>query len=103
MLYKGNTLWFSVYGNPNYFPYKNYVNLPLVGNDEIVSINYFRGSYIVFTKERIYRISGYYPDITITMINDSIGCIAPNSIKSFNNTLVFLTYDGSLNKTIHTD
>ena len=94
VLYKGNTIWWSVYGNPNYFPYKNYVNLPLIGSDEIVSINYFRGSHIVFTKERIFRISGAFPDITITLVNDSIGCIAETSVRAFNNTLVFLTYDG---------
>ena len=94
VLYKGNTIWWSVYGNPNYFPYKNYVNLPLLGVDEIVSINYFRGSYIVFTKERLFRISGVFPDISIVLLNDSIGCIAEGSIRAFNNTLVFLTYDG---------
>lgn len=94
VIYSGNTLWYSVEGNPNYFPYKNYVQLPLLGNDEIVSINYFRGTYMVFTKERIYRISGYFPDITVTLVNDSIGCIDAGSIRSFNNTLVFLTYDG---------
>lgn len=94
VIYSGNTLWYSVEGNPNYFPYKNYVQLPLLGNDEIVSINYFRGTYMVFTKERIYRISGYFPDITVALVNDSIGCLDAGSIRSFNNTLVFLTYDG---------
>lgn len=94
VIYSGNTFWYSVEGNPNYFPYKNYVQLPLLGNDEIVSINYFRGTHMVFTKERIYRISGYFPDITVTLVNDSIGCLDAGSIRSFNNTLVFLTYDG---------
>jgi hypothetical protein len=61
-----------------------------------MSINYFKGSYIIFTKERIYKMSGNFnaSDFQIQIVNDSIGCISAYSVKGLNNTLVFMTHDG---------
>ena len=96
VIYKGNTIWFSDLFEFTYFPNYNFINLPLFPEDTIVSINYFRGSYIVFTKERIYRISGAFgtSEFAVTLINDSIGCVAPYSVRSFDNTIAFLSKDG---------
>lgn len=96
MLYAGNTLVFSDPFKFNYFPNYNYITLSLEPDDSIQSINYFRGSHIIFTKERIYRISGTLgmEDFKIVLINDVIGCVSPDSVRSINNTLVFLSKDG---------
>lgn len=94
--YKGNTIWFSDFRRFNYFPSNTYFNLSLTTDDEITSINYFRGSYIIFTRKMIWKMRGNLDqgNITFEILNDSIGCIAPKSVKSFNNTLVFMSRDG---------
>jgi len=96
IIYKENIIWFSDLYQFDYIPNYNYVVLPLNPNDKIMSINYFKGSYIIFTKERIYKMSGTFgnPDFQIQIVNDSIGCISAFSVKGFNNTLVFMTHDG---------
>jgi hypothetical protein len=94
--YKENIIWFSDLYQFDYIPNYNYVVLPLSPNDKIMSINYFKGSYIIFTKDKIYKMSGTFgaEDFQIQMINDTIGCISSFSVKGFNNTLVFMTHDG---------
>ena len=96
VLYKENIVWFSDLYQFDYIPNYNYIILPLTPDDRITSINYFKGSYIIFTKERIYKMSGTFGsnDFQIQVINDSIGCINSYSVKPFNNTLVFMTRDG---------
>lgn len=94
--YRGNTIWFSDFRRFNYFPSNTYFNLSLTSDDEITSINYFRGSYIIFTRKSIWKMRGNLDqgNITFEILNDSIGCIAPKSVKPFNNTLVFMSRDG---------
>ena len=96
VLYKENIVWFSDLYQFDYIPNYNYIILPLTPDDRITSINYFKGSYIIFTKERVYKMSGTFgaDDFQVQVINDAIGCISPYSVKPFNNTLVFMTRDG---------
>lgn len=96
VLYKGNTMWFSDLYNFSYYPNFNYVTLSLDTNDSIQKIAYFRGQHIIFTKERLYRMSGAFgtDDFRILLISDEIGCISPDSVRSINNTLIFLARDG---------
>jgi len=105
--YKGNTLWYSELSQFDYLPNLNFILLPLTSDDEIVSINYFRGSHIVFTKEKIFRISGRFEteNYQVANINEMIGCIAPQSIRNINNSLVFLSKNGlyTLVATYYTD
>lgn len=95
-IYSGNTIWFSDLFTFNYFPESNYVVLPINGDSEITKIAYFRGSYIILTTDSIYRMSGTFgsDDFSVVLISDSIGCIAPDSVRGINNTLVFLSIDG---------
>lgn len=111
VLYGGNTLLYSEpystvkdsFGNTqgfSYFTNKNWISFPLSMGDEIVKIGFYRGSHIIFTKESIYRLSGVLGDINtleVVMINDSIGCVSPDSVRSINNTLVFLSETGIYN------
>jgi len=94
--YGGNTIWFSDFRRFNYFPSNTYFNLSLSSDDEITSINYFRGSYIIFTRNTIWKMRGNLDqgNISFQILNDSIGCIAPKSVRPFNNTLVFMSRDG---------
>jgi hypothetical protein len=94
--YKENIIWFSDLYQFDYIPNYNYVILPLSPNDRITNISYFKGSYIIFTKDKIYKMSGSFgsADFRIQIINDSIGCIAGYSVRGLNNTLVFMTHDG---------
>jgi hypothetical protein len=96
ILYKDNIIWFSALYQFDYIPSWNYVVLPLTTDDRITNISYFKGSYMIFTKERIYKMSGIFgtPEFQIQIVNDSIGCISPHSVKPFNNTLVFMSHDG---------
>ena len=94
--YKENIIWFSDLYQFDYIPNYNYIILPLQQNDRITGIVYFKGSYMIFTRERIYKMSGTFntPDFQVQLVSDAIGCINPYSIKAFNNTIVFMTRDG---------
>jgi hypothetical protein len=96
VLYKNNIIWFSDLYQFDYIPNYNYIILPLTADDFITGIVYFKGSYMIFTKERIYKMSGTFGtgDFQIQIVSDAIGCISPFSIKAFNNTIVFMTHDG---------
>lgn len=96
VFYKGNSIYFSEQFQYDYVPNLNYVLLPLRSTDEITHINFFRGSYIIFTKESIWRMSGtiFGTDFLVVKVNDFIGCIAPDSVKAVNNNLLFLSAQG---------
>jgi hypothetical protein len=96
VLYKDNIIWFSDLYQFDYIPNYNFIILPLTPDDTITSINYFKGSYMIFTKERIYKLSGTFggQDFQVQLVSDAIGCISPYSVKPFNNTLVFMSADG---------
>jgi hypothetical protein len=96
VLYKNNIIWFSDLYQFDYIPNYNYIILPLTADDFITGVHYFKGSYMIFTKERIYKMSGTFGtgDFQVQIVNDAIGAISPYSIKAFNNTIVFMTHDG---------
>jgi hypothetical protein len=96
VIYGGNTIWFSDLYKFSYFPNFNYITLALDNHDEIQKIAYFRGQYIIFTRERIYRMSGEFgtADFRILLVSDEIGCVSSESVRGINNTLVFLSRDG---------
>lgn len=94
--YGGKTVWFSDYFNFAYVPNYNYFTLPIGTTDEIVKIVFFRGNYIIFTKEEIYKMSGVFGDesFMVSSVNKFVGCISPNSVKNVGNELIFLSRDG---------
>lgn len=96
VLYRENVVWFSDLYQFDYIPNYNYIILPLTPDDKITNISYYKGSYMIFTRERIYKMSGTFggPDFQVQIVSDAIGCISPYSVKPFNNTLVFMTRDG---------
>lgn len=89
-------IFFSDYDNFNYFPNYYYLYVAETENEEVVSINYFRQYYAIFTNKRIKRMTGAFgsDDFGVYPLNDFIGCINPRSIKQVQNYLYFLSYNG---------
>jgi hypothetical protein len=96
VFYGGKTIWFSDLYQFNYLPNYNFIVLPLGTTDQIQRIVFFRGSYIIFTKDEIYRMSGSFgsSNFRIDSVNKFVGCIAPNTVRNVGNELFFLTRDG---------
>lgn len=94
--YKADTIWFSEVNMFDYVPDSNYVPLPLEPTDEITKICYFKKGYIIFTKQRIYKIVGTYgtQDFAIQPVNMSLGCHAGNTVVPIEDTLYFASPRG---------
>lgn len=94
--YKYDTIWFSDVNNFNYIPNYNYVTLPIEPTDEITKICYFKKSYIIFTKQMIYKMTGSYgsSDFAISPVNTSLGCHAGNTVVPIADTLYFASPRG---------
>jgi len=91
VFYKDDTIWFSEVNNFKYIPNYNYVTLPIEPTDKITKIAYFKKSYIVFTKERIYKMTGSFGtnDFAVSPVNMSLGCHAGNTVVPIEDTLYF--------------
>ena len=89
-------IFFSDFDNFDYFPNYYYVYVAETENEEVVSINYFRQYYAIFTNKRLKRMAGSFgaEDFGVYPLNDYIGCINPRSIKQVQNYLFFLSYNG---------
>ena len=89
-------VFFSDFDNFNYFPNYYYIYVAETENEEVISINYFRQYYAIFTNKRLKRMSGSFgsDDFGVYPLNDYIGCINPRSIKQVQNYLFFLSYNG---------
>ena len=97
MVYYGRKeIWFSDINQFGYIPNYNFLTLPLGTTDEIQRIVFFRGSYIIFTKDEIYKLIGTFGsvDFRIESVNRFVGCIAPNTVRNVGNELFFLSRDG---------
>lgn len=94
--YKGDTIWFSEINNFNYVPNYNYVSLPIEPTDEITKIVFFKNVYIVFTKQRIYKMINSFgsADFQVMPVNLAIGCHAPNTVIPVENELYFASPRG---------
>lgn len=94
--YSGNEIWFSDINNFGYIPNYNYILLPIENTDEIVKIIFFRTSYIIFTKKKIFKLEGSFESssLNLSLVNDELGCIAPASVSLIENELFFLSTRG---------
>ena len=96
VFYGQKVIWFSDLYQFNYIPNYNFIVLPLGTTDSIQRIVFFRGSYVIFTKDEIYRMVGTFgtASFRIESVNKFVGCIAPNTVRNVGNELFFLTRDG---------
>lgn len=94
--YGGNTIWFSEINRYDYIPNYNYVLFPLENTDEIVKVIYYRTSYMVLTRRRIYKMVGTFgnDDFAISVVNENVGCSAPESAYMVSNELYFMSQTG---------
>lgn len=94
--YKGNEIWFSDINNFAYVPNFNFILLPLDDNDEIVKIVFFRKNYLIFTKKKIMKLEGNFEStsLVVDMVNDDVGCVAPESIALVENEMFFISTRG---------
>lgn len=94
--YKDDTIWFSEINNFSYVPNYNYISLPIEPTDKITKVIYFRNVYIIFTKQRIYKMIGSFGDsnFQVMPLNLSMGCHAPNTIVPIENVLYFASPRG---------
>ena len=94
--YKGDTIWFSEINNFNYVPNYNYVSLPIEPTDEITKVVFFKNVYIVFTKQRVYKMLNSFgsSDFQVMPVNLTVGCHAPNTVIPVENELYFASPRG---------
>lgn len=96
VFYKDDTIWFSEVNNFKYVPNYNYVTLPIEPTDKITKIAYFKKTYIVFTKQRIYKMVGAFgsDNFAVSPVNMSLGCHAGNTVVPIEDTLYFASPRG---------
>lgn len=97
LYYNDRELWFSEFNMFDYIPNYNYVIPDLEYNDEIISITFFKqNSYLIWTKNRIYKMTGAFgsADFTIGLVSDYTGCDNANTIRYVENSMVFLSQFG---------
>lgn len=96
LYYKGDTIWFSEINNFNYVPNYNYVSLPIEPTDEITKVIFFKNVYIIFTKNRIYKMINSFgaSNFQVMPVNLSIGCHAPGTVIPVENELYFASPRG---------
>lgn len=96
LYYKDDTIWFSEVNNFDYVPNYNYVTLPIEPTDKITKICYFKKSYIIFTKQRIYKMINSFgeSDFAVQPVNMSLGCHAGNTVVPIEDTLYFASPRG---------
>ena len=96
LYYKDATIWFSDVNNYSYVPHLNSVTLAIEPTDKITKIAYFRGVYVIFTKNTIYKMIGTFgsADFAIEPINTSIGCHAGETVVTIENTIYFASPRG---------
>lgn len=96
VFYKDDTIWFSDVNNFKYIPNYNYLTLPIEPTDKITKICYFKKSHIIFTKQRIYKMTGSFgaSDFQVSPVNLSLGCHAGNTVVPIEDILYFASPRG---------
>lgn len=81
--------------NPAYFPIPNSLQFSNPKLEGLTALVRFRDLIIAFTKTSIQALYGKSPlDYQRVTLNTAVGCIAPLSVKVFDNYVAFLSYDG---------
>lgn len=88
---KGNKLYFTEVGFPDYWSEFNYILI----DDDITGISDSELGLLVFTEFKTFLISyGGSLGVTKTLLSGSQGCVAHRSIQYVNNTVVWASTDG---------
>lgn len=89
-----NRVYFSKQQQPEAVPILNYIDVGSA-NSPIVRIQSLRDGIIVLKPEGVYRIFGDNPsNFGVTLIDNTVNIIAPNSVAVLNNQVWFLSNQG---------
>lgn len=89
-----NRIYLSKPLYPEVVPDEYWLNLPNTG-DTITGLAEYYGDVYVFMKRKIYKITGESIDtVAVSVVSESAGCIARNTIQHARQELIFLSYDG---------
>jgi hypothetical protein len=81
--------------NPRYFPSSNAMDFSLDRREPVTEVVRYQDFLVVFTKSTISSVVGKVTsEITVSLINDHIGCIADRSAKVAGNNIIFLSQEG---------
>lgn len=96
VFYAEDTIYFSDINIFNYIPANNYLKVPIEPTDKITKICYFKGVYIIFTKEKIFKMVGDFGTSSFALepVSTSIGCHAGNTVVPIEDTLYFISPRG---------
>jgi len=84
-------VYFSLMGKPTMWLKDNYIDF----DTDVTGIGAINNGLIVFTLNETYIIVGNSPTTFAKyLVSKEVGCIDGNTIKPFNNGLVFTSYDG---------
>lgn len=90
-----NVMYISHLKNPSYFPVPNTLIFETKKNEPLNSIVRFRDHLVAFTDTSTQALFGKSPqDFRRTVLNTSVGCIAPKSAVVMDNYIVFLSLEG---------
>jgi hypothetical protein len=88
-------MYFSDLDNPAYFPQVNTLRFDTGKQEPITTVVRLHDYLVVFSKTMIHVLTGRTTeDFSISLINDSIGCVAPRSAVLTGNVITFLSEEG---------
>lgn len=89
-------VFYSDINNFSYFPVIQTLELVDFPDEQIQAMQVYGDTALFFTKNRIYQLRGSsVEDFEIQLVNESVGSINPNTIKSVGNSLYFVSRKGA--------
>lgn len=90
-----NTLYMSHLKKPTFFPVPNHLQFETKKKEAITAAVRFRDFLIVLTDTSVQALYGKSPqDYRRSVLNTSVGCIAPKGATVMDNYVVFMSLDG---------
>lgn len=89
-----NVLYLSKYGIPEAVPYVNFLQVG-ANNYPIYRVIALRDVVIIVKADGVYRLTGdNITNFTVTILDNTIFCVAPSSVTVLNNQVIFLSNQG---------
>lgn len=90
-----NTIYISHLKSPSYFPIPNTLQFETTRNEAVNAIVRYRDYLVAFTDTSIQSLTGKSPsDYKRTVLNTSVGCIAPQGACVMDNYIAFYSAEG---------
>lgn len=90
-----NLVYMSYIQNPAYFPSYTTIQFENLYNEPLLKLIQYRDVLLAFSENTIQCLTGSSAaDFKRSMVNTSLGCIAPNTVTIVGNHVAFLSADG---------